>query len=268
MRNRLDMAGKRDSKGKAPMRSVSIADGDYSPRSQPASPGPSNTGRNATRQPSPEPSHDDSAAAQAQPRSRPEGNQSSATTTSAPSTSTTAAATPAQPIAANRYSTFPSVAAHTYGNWRPYVTYPGYGYGQGYPQAGFGMPPFPPVVNQFGQVVSPFSMAAQQQPDPPAPVNPPDELGPPPPPPPPPAIPPVLNPFGVHFQPQVPGTEMGPMTHHYIPRHDQMGAPGMLYPGQQMTGYMVSALVGLVVVVGQWDRVVLLVSSAGWLRAI
>ncbi|KAG7290622.1 hypothetical protein NEMBOFW57_000625 [Staphylotrichum longicolle] len=76
------------------------------------------------------------------------------------------------------------------------------------------------------------------QPAAPAPVNPPDELGPPPPPPPPPANPPILNPMGVHFQPQVPGTEMGPMTHRYVPRHDPPGAPGMFFPGQQMPGLM------------------------------
>jgi hypothetical protein len=85
---------------------------------------------------------------------------------------------------------------------------------------------------------------AATQPSVPAPVNPPDELGPPPPPPPPPANPPVLNPLGVHFQPQVPGTEMGPMTHRYVPRQDPIGAPGMFYPGQQMPALMVSGLVG------------------------
>lgn len=55
-----------------------------------------------------------------------------------------------------------------------------------------------------------------------------------------------MNPYGVHFQPQVPGTEQGPMMHRYMPRHDFPGAPGMFMPGHQMSGYhMVSALVGL-----------------------
>ena len=237
----FNMVGKRDSKGKAPMKSVSIVDGDYeySPRSQPASPGPSNHGRSASRRGSgggggsPVPSHV-SVASQSRSQPKPEDNQA---TTSAPTSSTTAV-TSGPPITASRYTALPTPFAQQQyaANWRPHV---------GYAQGGFGAP-FTPMGNLFG-------MAILQQ-DPPAPVNPPDELGPPPPPLPPPAIPPVLNPFGVHFQPQVPGTEMGPMTHRYVPRHDTVGAPGMIFPGQQMqmpgmqiqvNGFMVSASVRL-----------------------
>ncbi|KAK4179252.1 hypothetical protein QBC36DRAFT_308395 [Triangularia setosa] len=42
----------------------------------------------------------------------------------------------------------------------------------------------------------------------------------------PPAIPPVLSPNGIHFQPQVPSTQFGPVTQTYIPRRDP---PGMGY---------------------------------------
>lgn len=69
------------------------------------------------------------------------------------------------------------------------------------------------------------------------PPCPPDPMGPPPPPPPPPAILPVVNPMGVHFQPQVPATDLGPMTHHYVPQYDP---PGMCYSAPQMPAFMVS----------------------------
>lgn len=200
------------------MRRVSIADEEDSPRSRPASPGPSNFGRN-TSQESPTPSHVSCASHRSRPN--PEGNQP---TTSAPASSTATA--PASVVGsqtpANRYGAFPTAVPQHFTNWRPFV---------GYAQGGLGAP--------FAPIVSPFAMATTQ-PAAPAPVNPPDELGPPPPPPPPPANPPILNPMGVHFQPQVPGTEMGPMTHRYVPRHDPPGAPGMFFPGQQMPGLMVS----------------------------
>lgn len=41
-----------------------------------------------------------------------------------------------------------------------------------------------------------------------------------------PAAPPVLNPNGIHFQPQLPSTQFGPMTQTYIPRRDP---PSMAY---------------------------------------
>ena len=247
------------------MKSVSIADGEYeySPRSQPASPGPSNPGRSASRRGSgggggsPVSSH---VSAASQSRSQPKPEDSHQPTTSAPAFPTTTATSGPQ-VTASRYTALPTPFAQQQyaANWRPYV---------GYAQGGLGAP-FAPVASPFAPMGNLFGMAIQQQ-DPPAPVNPPDELGPPPPPLPPPAIPPVLNPFGVHFQPQVPGTEMGPMTHRYVPRHDHVGAPGMLFPGQQMQmpgmqmpgmqmqmpGFMVSALVGLLIVLVQWDRVV------------
>ncbi|KAK0736949.1 hypothetical protein B0T21DRAFT_154654 [Apiosordaria backusii] len=49
----------------------------------------------------------------------------------------------------------------------------------------------------------------------------------------PPAIPPVLNPNGIHFQPQVPSTQFGPITQTYIPRRD----PPMGYIAGPMPGY-------------------------------
>ncbi|KAL2271599.1 hypothetical protein VTJ83DRAFT_970 [Remersonia thermophila] len=87
-----------------------------------------------------------------------------------------------------------------------------------------------------------FNPAAAQPlcPNPPPPTNnPPDELYPPPPPPPaPPAAPPVLNVSGVHFQPQVPGTENGPMVHKYVPRQDPVH---MVMPGQPVpAGYVMA----------------------------
>ncbi len=243
----FDMVGKRDPKGKAPMKSVSIIDGDYeySPRSEPASPGPSNAGRSASRRGSgggggsPAPSH---VSAASNSRSQPKPEEKQATTSA--STSSTPAATSGPPIAASRFVSYPmSWAQQQSAAMRPYINYSGMG-------MSVTIPTVPPNFAPVGTVFSTsYGMPYPAQ-DPPAPVNPPDELGPPPPPLPPPAIPPVLNPFGVHFQPQVPGTEMGPMTHHYVPRHDTIGAPGMVFPGQQMQmpGLMVSALVGLFIV--------------------
>jgi hypothetical protein len=195
----FDMAGKRD-KGKAPMRRVSIAEEEDSPRSPLASPGPSNFSRH-TSHGSPASSHTSASGSQSHAKSKDKKP-------------TTAAASVSTPAPASILQTpVPQFAGTHYGNWLPY------------PGA--------------------HAVMAALQPAAPAPVNPPDELGPPPPPPPPPAIPPVVNPFGIHFQPQVPGTEMGPMMHRYMPRHDLPGVPGMFMQGHQMPGYMVSALIGL-----------------------
>ncbi|EAQ91028.1 hypothetical protein CHGG_02963 [Chaetomium globosum CBS 148.51] len=213
------MVGKRDPKGKIPMRRVSIApEGDYSP---PPSPGPSNFGRKSS-QGSPVPSHI-SFASQSRSRLDPSSNQPavsvpSTSATSAPATAPASApaATSAAQIPANRFSAVYDQTSQPYGNyWRPVI----------HSQGVFGAP-----FTQFG--------VAAQQPPTPSPVNPPDELGPPPPPPPPPAIPPVINPHGVHFQPQVPGTELGPMIHRYVPRHDPYGAAGSIFPGLQLPTYM------------------------------
>ena len=238
------MASKRDRKGKTPVRHVSIVDDDLSPRSHPASPGPSNhsgpshggpshggpsnggpsnTSR-STGQGSPAPSHASSAT---QSRSRA---QSHPPVPSPAASSAPAAPAPVrQQIPLNHFGAgqaqFPLQslqAPQQFANWTPFV---------GLAQPTLGSP--------FQPVISPLGMVAQQpQPAAPAPVNPPDELGPPPPPPAPPANPPVLNPHGVHFQPQVPGTEMGPMINRYVPRHDG-------FAGQQLPNFMVSALVGL-----------------------
>ncbi|KAK4123451.1 hypothetical protein N657DRAFT_644996 [Parathielavia appendiculata] len=210
------MNGKRDPKGKASRR-VSIADEDYSPRSRPATPGPSNSGHNASQE-SPAPSHV-SSASQSQPRPNSDSNQP---VPSAPTSSATPAPAHASYIPANRYSALPTTVPQAFNGYRPFIVNP---------QIGIG--------TSFAPVINPFAMAPPQTAAP-NPGNPPDELGPPPPPPPPPAIPPVVNPYGVHFQPQVPGTETGPMVHRYVPRQDPIGAPGMLFPGQQMAGYMVS----------------------------
>jgi hypothetical protein len=204
------------------MRRVSIADGDYSPPSRPATPGPSNSGHSVSHG-SPAPSHV-SSVSQGRSRPNPDGNQP---VTSAPPSAAAPASSAGSHIPANRYSAMPTPVPQAFSAWRPIAVHP---------QGGIG--------TSFAPVINPFAMAAPQ----PAvlrPVNPPDELGPPPPPPPPPAIPPVVNPLGVHFQPQVPGTEMGPMVHRYVPRQDAIGAPGMFFPGQQVAGCMVSNLAGL-----------------------
>lgn len=220
------------------MRRVSIApEGDYSP---PPSPGPSNFCRKSS-QGSPVPSHI-SFASQSRSRLDPSSNQPavsvpSTSATSAPATAPASApaATSAAQIPANRFSAVYDQTSQPYGNyWRPVI----------HSQGVFGAP-----FTQFG--------VAAQQPPTPSPVNPPDELGPPPPPPPPPAIPPVINPHGVHFQPQVPGTELGPMIHRYVPRHDPYGAAGSIFPGLQLPTYMVSALIGLSTVLVPYDVAVL-----------
>jgi hypothetical protein len=95
-------------------------------------------------------------------------------------------------------------------------------------------------ANTFSTGSKSTDMAAQQIPQAKKPDPPP---APPPPPPPPPAIPPVLNPYGVHFQPPVPATDMGPMVHHYVPRYDNgipNAGPEMCYPVQQAPVAMVS----------------------------
>lgn len=225
------VGGKRDSKGKAPNRRVSIApDEDDSPTPSP-SPGPSTFSRRSPQE-SPATSHV-SFASQSRPRPESSRDQpvTSASSTSAPASAP--AATAGAQISANRFSALPNTVSQLYTSyWRPL----------GHAQGAVGVP--------FASVVNPFGISLQQPQIPPAPVNPPDELGPPPPPPPPPAIPPVVNPFGVHFQPQVPSTEMGPIVHHYVPRQDPVGAPtGLFYPGQQIPGFMVSALAGLSVII-------------------
>ncbi|KAK4106465.1 hypothetical protein N658DRAFT_520013 [Parathielavia hyrcaniae] len=218
------MVGKRDPKGKARMRRVSNADGDpgYGPSSRPATPGPSNPSQTASQE-SPAQSHVSSASQQSQSRPNPNNNQP--VPSAPPANSATPAPSQAPHIPANRYSTLPSAMPQVFGAYQPFV---------GNPQMGIGTP-FAPVVN-------PYFMAAAQPPAP-NPGNPPDELGPPPPAPPPPAIPPVVNPYGVHFQPQVPGTETGPIIHRYVPRHDPIGVHGMMFPGQQMAAYMANGAV-------------------------
>ncbi|KAK4668150.1 uncharacterized protein QC764_0113470 [Podospora pseudoanserina] len=49
-----------------------------------------------------------------------------------------------------------------------------------------------------------------------------------------PAAPPVLNPNGIHFQPQLPSTQFGPMTQTYIPRRDP---PSMAYFAGPAAGF-------------------------------
>ncbi|AEO57773.1 hypothetical protein MYCTH_2118259 [Thermothelomyces thermophilus ATCC 42464] len=223
------VSGKRDLKGKAPTRRVSIApeEDDSSPPSP--SPGPSTFSRKSA-QGSSATSHVSFAS---QSRSHPECNcnhtATSSSSTSAPASvpASAPATTTAAQIPASCFSVLPNPVS------QPYASYWGLA---GHTQATYGVP--------FAATVNPFGTGLQQPPSAPARVNPPDELGPPPRPPPPPAIPPVINPLGVHFQPQVPSTEMGPMIHRYVPRQDPVGAaPGMLYTGQQMAGSMVNGVV-------------------------
>ncbi|KAK0661246.1 hypothetical protein QBC41DRAFT_382993 [Cercophora samala] len=67
-----------------------------------------------------------------------------------------------------------------------------------------------------------------------------------------PTIPPAVNANGIHFQPQVPSTQFGPMTQTYIPRRDPPafgflagpvgGYPqvtGQVYPSYQIAGHAV-----------------------------
>jgi hypothetical protein len=102
-------------------------------------------------------------------------------------------------------------------------------------------------LSRFGIGCNPVCDTSNMQPlipNPPPPTNnPPDQLGLPPPCQP---LHPVeyapVDPRGVHFQPPVPGTENGPMVHHYKPRHDPVvsGVPVVMAPGQPMPGtYMV-----------------------------
>ena len=107
-------------------------------------------------------------------------------------------------------------------------------------QAATPTPGAPGIATTTGSNGNPIIMTQQTFPGPsmpPMPICPPDPLGPPPPPPPPQAILPVVNPMGVHFQPQVPATDQGPMIHRYIPRFDP---PCTSYPAPQMGPYMVS----------------------------
>ncbi|KAH6624822.1 hypothetical protein B0J18DRAFT_191868 [Chaetomium sp. MPI-SDFR-AT-0129] len=96
-----------------------------------------------------------------------------------------------------------------------------------------------PVVHAGGYGAPYVMMAAQQNPprQPPANLgNPPDEMGDPPPPPPPQIVPHTLNPHGTYYYPGVPSTELGPMVHRYVPRHDVPGHPGLFFAGSQMQG--------------------------------
>ncbi|KAL2164430.1 hypothetical protein VTH06DRAFT_3646 [Thermothelomyces fergusii] len=221
------VSGKRDLKGKASMRRVSIAPDDNDSPPPSPSPGPSTFSRRSA-QGSPATSHISSSS---QSRSRPECScnhtAASSSSTSAPAPAPAPAATTSAQIPASRVGALPNLFS------QPYVNYWGL---SGHPQVAYGVP-FAPTVNPFGT-------GAQQPPSGSARVNPPDELGPPPPPPPPPAIPPVINPLGVHFQPQVPSTENGPMIHHYVPRQDPVGVgSGTLYTGHQTSGSMVNGVV-------------------------
>lgn len=206
-------------RGKVPRR-VQIADEESSPPARPMTPGPSN--RKRPLSPASPASTHNSSTSQNRSRLNPENTRPNVRASASPAPTSTSA----QHVPPTSAGAFPNPVPQHFGAPKPFMFHH-----QGYAAAPYGQP-----------IMNPFMMTNQPAPAP-VPVNPPDELGPPPPPPPPPAIPPVLNPYGVHFQPQVPGTEMGPMTHRYVPRHDPapVAGPTMYYPGQQMSAYMVSA---------------------------
>ncbi|KAK4239793.1 hypothetical protein C8A03DRAFT_42649 [Achaetomium macrosporum] len=212
------MSSKRALNRKTP-RHVYVTDDEGHSPSRAESPAASNFSHKS--QGSPAATHN-SSASQSQSRPVPEGNKQPTVSASSSSAAPTPISEPHR--LANPYIALPTqlprYSGNQYsGNWGPAFVPQGYNIAI----------PSVPTTNTFTM--------ANWQPAPapapaPAPVNPPDELGPPPPPPPPPATPPVVNPYGVHFQPQVPSTERGPMISHYIPRHDP--TPAVAYPGHQM----------------------------------
>lgn len=218
--NRLDMTGKKEGKKvQGPPKRVFFSDEE---NDAPSSPALSNLGSVASR--GSQSQRATASSSQSQPKPNPEGKKAPSPAQSASTPVPAAAPTPATPYCAN-----------------PYAIPPTFGQFPGSPTP-FGPVPqgnFPGPIGPFGNQ---FTMAAQFHPPSmtPMPVCPPDKMGPPAPPLPPPAILPVVNPYGVHFQPQVPATDQGPMTHQYVPRYDP---PGICYQAPQMSAYMVSSLI-------------------------
>lgn len=217
-----------------------FTDGDSDPTSHTKSPAPGNRGSHSS-QGSPSQSQHRSnsqsrSTSQNQSTSQAGSHQQPEHNTPGNSASSSNAAAPSGPNHhPGPYGTVPATVAQPSVNATPFVVVT-----QATPAPTVPTVPTVPTA----PTAHPFVMANQQ--NPPAPSGrrcPPDPLGPPPPLPPPPAIPPVVNPYGVHFQPPVPATNLGPMVHHYIPRHDPapVHQPGVCYPAQQFPGFMVSA---------------------------
>ncbi|KAK4146238.1 uncharacterized protein C8A04DRAFT_35216 [Dichotomopilus funicola] len=209
-------------KGKGPARRVSIANEDNT-ISPPNSPAATSHYAPPHRSAVGSPSRSQASYASAL-KSRPESRVGQSAAASAAggaaaggSGSNQPATTPAPSVAAPTpipASAPPQTMPHVTGGWRPVVHAGGYG------------APY-------------FMMAGQQNPprQPPAnPGNPPDEMGDPPPPPPPQIVPHTLNPHGTYYYPGVPSTELGPMVHRYVPRHDVPGHPGVFFASGQMQG--------------------------------
>ncbi|KAL1839078.1 hypothetical protein VTJ49DRAFT_1879 [Mycothermus thermophilus] len=238
------MAGKKNLKGKQPMRNTTVSDGndsnDSSARS--ATPGLSDNNRlDNSNNHNNNGSHDSAATSHT---STADGTQNTTSQSTLNNSATTSQfpGVPPHVTAANPYqfrlpgngvlppqpaSLIAGFANLSLNNSQPSNPIPGF--------ATLSMSGFPGAP---GYIFNPAT-AQPLRPNPPPPTNnPPDELYPPPPPlPVPPAVPPVLDPRGVHFQPQVPGTENGPMVHKYVPRQDPVR---MVMPGQPVLagGYM------------------------------